>query len=83
MIQISQEGPMRVLIDEHESTTPDRALRDYGVSLELIFIRDDCWSLGVPAHLKKAAEKLWDDEWIGVYDPRKRELLTYEEYKQG
>jgi len=84
MAQLVERGPDRVVINEHgEATEPQSALCDHGVSAEVIFIRDDCWCLGAPSYLKSVAEGLWADEWIGVYDPRKREVLSYDEYKSA
>lgn len=63
---ISATGPNRVVINlEGEATSPSRAAQK-GIYPEVIFIREDGWSLGAPAHLEEAARQLWPDEWVGM-----------------
>lgn len=65
--KIHREGPSRVLIDaEGLAVSSERARRDYGVKPDVIFIRNDGWSLGAPASLEVAASQLWPDAWVGI-----------------
>jgi len=50
-------GPTRVVINEQgEATTYVRALTEYNVNYDVVFIRDDGWTLGAPSHLEAVAE---------------------------
>jgi hypothetical protein len=65
-------SPTRVLIDaEGLAKSPERAKRDDGVEPEVIFVREDGWSLGAPLHLMNAARALWRGSWTEqwVKDP--------------
>jgi hypothetical protein len=64
---IVTNGPTRVLLDCYgTAVSPQRALNEYGIEPEVIFIREDGWSLGAPRQLQEQARKLWRKEWIGV-----------------
>lgn len=69
-------GPHRVLIE------PDVAVATYraGFIPDLIFIRDDGWSLGAPSHLAPVAEAMWKDEWVGVLIRPRTAAMPYAVY---
>lgn len=52
------------MVNAEEALSSKRA-RDVGVVPDVIFIRNDGWSLGAPKRLESAAHRLWADEWIG------------------
>ena len=56
----------RVLIDKEGTAVPPKRAKELGVSPDVIFIRDDGWTLGAPKHLKDVAHSLWSDKWVGV-----------------
>jgi hypothetical protein len=65
--EVIRLGPTRVVINEAgEATSYRLALRDYQTNYAVVFIRDDGWTLGAPAHLEAVAEKIWEDKWVGV-----------------
>ena len=65
--KIVEVGPSRVVIDvSGEATTPRRALQDYGVTPDIIYVRNDTWSLGTPAQFDTVAQNAWRDEWVAV-----------------
>lgn len=65
--KVIKEGPNRVVIDSSgEATTPERAVRDHGVTAALIFIRNDGWSVGCPVSFGTVTRSLWEDAWIAV-----------------
>ena len=69
-------GPTRVVINEKgEATSYPIALRDYQTNYDVVFIRDDGWTLGAPAHLEEVAERLWKDKWVGVIRRRAKSEL--------
>lgn len=64
--EIKENGPTRVVINSHgEATTPFIA-KEKGITPTVVFIRNDGWSLGAPAHFEGVAEDMWSDEWIAV-----------------
>lgn len=71
-------GPNRVLVE------PDLAVATYRAPFipDIIFIRDDGWSLGAPSHLASFAEAMWKDEWIGVLTRPRTVATPYTEYNK-
>jgi len=64
---IKEHGPTRVVINENgEATTPEAALRDHDLRPDIIYVRDDGWSLGTPAQFDTVASRMWEKEWVGV-----------------
>ena len=79
---ILSKGPDRVMIDENEAVGWLRAKENYDITPDIIFIRNDGWSLGAPWRLKDAAEKLWSDCWVGVLIKPNSIPVTYIDYKK-
>jgi hypothetical protein len=50
--------PRRVMINEFEGRSPVA-----GMPIDVIFVRDDGWTLGAPSHLEAAAARTWADRW--------------------
>lgn len=58
-------GPDRVVFNLHgNATTPKRALEEYGVRYDRVFVRNDGWTLGTSEALREVAHSLWKDEWV-------------------
>lgn len=56
--------PTRVLINEElEARSAPRA-KAIGVVPDVIFVRDDGWSLGAPKRLEQAARSSWQGHWV-------------------
>jgi len=81
-LSILSRGPRRVLVDDNYAVSRSRAAEIHGITPDIIFIRDDGWSLGAPKHLANQAEELWVDEWIGVLIRGKSQPLTMDEYHE-
>lgn len=79
---ILKNGPDRVMIDEIEGVSCRRAEENYNVTPDIIFIRNDGWSLGAPWNLRDAAEKTWSDCWVGVLIKPQTVPITYVDYKK-
>lgn len=63
--QVIAEGPTRVVVDESGvATTPGSAFRNHKIEPDVIFIRDDGWSLGAPEKFQDVAERMWEDKWV-------------------
>ena len=64
---IQEAGPDRVVINmEGEATTPRRAFEEHHLSPDIIYVRNDGWSLGTPAEFDEVAKRMWEKEWIAV-----------------
>ena len=62
---LMEDGPSRVLITaEGHSVPAHKAREQHGVVPDIIFIRRDDWSLGVPAHWESIAYNMWKNEWV-------------------
>jgi hypothetical protein len=55
----------RVIVSpQGDATTPEKAQTDYNVVPDVVFVRDDGWTLGAPKKWEKVAYDLWKDYWI-------------------
>ena len=79
---IAIHGPSRVMVSEFEATRPETAKGAHGISPDIIFIRDDGWSLGAPKALAEAAEALYPEQWTHVLLRPSTKPYTYQEYQQ-
>lgn len=60
-------GPDRVVINSYGEGVPaERAVKEYNIKSEVVYIRKDGWTLGAPKCLSDVANRLWTDEWIGI-----------------
>ena len=79
--RILAHGPTRVVISEDGSAVSSkRAEVAYHITSDIIFIRDDGWSLGAPKHLADIAEAIWENHWKGVLLRPLSVPITYGEY---
>jgi len=59
------EGPTRVVIDmSGEAIAPVRALEYHREQPDIIYIREDGWSLGTPHAFDAVAHNMWVDKWV-------------------
>lgn len=66
--RIRAVGPTRVIVDDQGTAmSPVRAkyLGRY-VAVDVIFIRNDGWSLGASTDLAEVAERLWPEHWVAI-----------------
>lgn len=67
--RVALDGPCRVIVSaEAYAVGPERALRQFGIQPDVIFIRSDGWTLGAPAQWRDIAERIWDTDWVGVIE---------------
>ena len=65
--KIVEGGPARVVINASgEAACPERAFREYHVVPDIIYVREDAWSLGAPVQFGTVAESIWPDMWAAV-----------------
>lgn len=77
--EVLRRGPCRILVTPNEALSPTRARRQ-GMNADIIFIRDDGWSLGAPACLEKSAFHLWKGYWTGFIRMPGTQVIPIEEY---
>ena len=79
--RILVHGPNRVLINDAEALSPKRA-RELGHTADIIFIRDDGWSLGASCNLENAAYDHWPETWVGFVRKPNTFASTIDEYRK-
>lgn len=58
--------PSRVMVNrEGDATTWNHAFEAYRITPDIIFVRNDGWSLGAPRKYENVAYRLWENDWIG------------------
>lgn len=63
---IRTHGPNRVVINSYgEAVAPNRAAAK-GITPDVIYVRNDGWSLGAPSQYESVACATWADCWVGV-----------------
>jgi hypothetical protein len=58
--------PTRVLINTEGEAIPAARAEAQGITWDIIFIRNDGWSLGASEALAQVAHSLWADEWVAI-----------------
>jgi hypothetical protein len=62
--QVTPFPPHRVVCDHQGyAITYQRAQREH-VPVDVIFVRDDGWTVGAPIALRAVAQNLWKDHWV-------------------
>ena len=66
-LEVMRRGPDRVVISEEGEMVHWKVARDnHGIFPDVVFIRNDGWTLGAPAPLEDVARKLWEHDWLGL-----------------
>lgn len=79
---IMKHGPNRVVINSAgEALSSFRAKEFYGVTSDIIFIRDDEWSLGAPFEFEEVAYDIWADKWVGYLCRPGTHMRSMEDYQ--
>lgn len=82
--RVMVHGPDRVVINaEQEAIGWDRARAQYGIKPDVIFIRNDGWTLGAPKQFEAQAFGAWADSWIGFIQRPETVAKPMSEYKFG
>lgn len=58
------DKPTRLVTDKHGYARPPKA----GDVYDVVFVRDDGWSLAAPESLREVARSLWEREWVSVIE---------------
>lgn len=63
--KIKKNGPTRIVANaDGYCMTPDMALNELLLVPDVIFIRQDGWSLGAPLQFANVARDMWLGEWV-------------------
>ena len=63
---IAARGPAEVLVNRQGDTaSQDVAIKQHRTPWDIIYIRDDGWSLGTSFYLAQYAEPMHKSRWIG------------------
>jgi hypothetical protein len=54
--------PTRILLDEHGTARRPKP----GDRWDVVYVRDDGWSIAARRHLSAAAKALWPDKWVSL-----------------
>jgi hypothetical protein len=80
--KIRHNGINRVVVSaEGLAVSPRRALEEFNIRPEIVFVRDDDWTLGAPAVFSELAEKMWADRWVYVIVPPTPRAISYADWK--
>jgi len=78
--EIMTFGPRRVMVNGDEAMSPYRARENHAIEAEVIFIRNDGFSLGAPSYLEMSAWLMWKDEWVAFLRKPEKEAKPISEY---
>jgi len=79
--QIKQYGPDRVMVGMEDAVSSRRAREEYGINPDVIFIRNDGWSLAAPSSLEHYAWRKWAEEWTHFIRRPNIVAIPIEQYK--
>ena len=79
--RILSNGPDRVMFKTNEATTLNKAIKKYKINPDIIFIRNDGWSIGAPTSLEGNTYRSWENEWTHYIIKPERKARPIAEYK--
>jgi hypothetical protein len=71
-----------IINSDGEAVSYDRAEREYGVTPEIVFIRDDRWALGAIDKHRNIAYNMWPESWTHFYIISEQKLRPIDEYQK-
>lgn len=78
---ISQIGCDRVVTTHDGRAVPYKnAVEEFDIDVEIIFIRDDGWTLGCNRNMLETAYYLWHDKWIAVLIKPNAEPILFQDF---
>ena len=80
---LQKDGPRRVIVDKSGQATSPKQAQKMGVYYEIVFIRNDGWTLGAPVELESDAIALWKERWVAYWRPCDPIARPMTEYRQG
>ncbi len=64
---IAYNGPTRVVVSsDGEARSPMQAKKENDIESDIIFVRNDGWSLGTPNYFIRVAERMYAGDWVMV-----------------
>ena len=76
--------PVRVVVRKDGlAVPPSTAEKQYRTKADVVFIRDDGWSLGAPKKFEEVAYSLWTDKWVAfAYHGEQVRPMGYYQYRE-
>ena len=77
IVRVLVEGPTRVVYldgGELSAGPPAKVKSRFGVTPEIVWIRQDGWSLGAPFSLSSHAYRVWEGQWVAMLNLRTSEV---------
>lgn len=75
--------PARVIVDEEGHAVNAMEARYEHLEWDVVFLRDDGWTLGAPQHLERVAYETWRGEWIHFARKPWRRWIAIKKYAGG
>lgn len=73
--------PTRVVVDsDGYAVPPSKAKAGYGIEPDIVFEREDGWSLGAPSKYENLAYMAWEGEWVSFQRKEDKEPQHISEY---
>lgn len=65
--RLKTHGPDRIMLASDYAVSPNNAVASgYSPIWDIVFVRNDGWTLAAPKHLERVAHQTWPDCWIAV-----------------
>lgn len=74
--------PVRVIVDEDGHAIPPDAALKMAINSDVIFVREDGWSLGAPKELEDIAYNMWRNDWAQFIRKGDKDWTNIKEYKR-
>lgn len=79
--RIRLHGPDRVTVNEDQEAVSYLRAHERGIIPDIIFIRDDGWTLGAPERFEREAYNTWPAQWIGFIRKPETEVRPMSDYE--
>lgn len=74
--------PRRVVVDEDGHAIPPEAASKMSIDSDIIFLRNDGWSLGAPKDLEDIAYNMWRNDWVQFARTGDKNWIDISDYKR-
>jgi len=74
--------PVRVIVDEDGHAIPPEAASKMAINSDIIFVREDGWSLGAPEEFEDIAYNMWRNDWTQFIRKGDTDWTDIKEYRK-
>jgi len=72
----------RVVVASDGYAVPCKRAKDkHGIEPDIVFVRNDGWTLGAPDSLSQTAYNMWKADWVYFATKDEKKLRPIEEYR--